>query len=116
MGQEVTCHKINKIQEKQEKTAKLIGTLNLMLLPLYLVDRRVSLIVSIVVNLAAFRYLESLGKNRRFGANILTKADTFFSSSSRNPDSVELQNTYRNFINGGAAVYDEINTVFTPPK
>lgn len=105
----------NKIQEKFEKTTKVVAAVNLMLLPLYVSVSKFSLLVSLIVNAALLHYFESLGKSRRPGLNALTSIQSFFSTS-KNPESNELYNRYRNVINGGAAVYDELAARFFVPR
>ncbi|WED44286.1 hypothetical protein [Legionella cardiaca] len=101
----------DQIQVKAAKTVRLMSLLNLSILSLAPIDSRLCLGTIVVINAAVVYYLNELGKNRRFGSNILHKVDTFFSS----PDearAADFNNTIRNIINGGAALYDRLPEPF----
>jgi len=97
-----------RIEEKKTKTIELLKYANLVLAPLYLVDKQIGLVAALTFNAFFINYLHDLGKRRRSGANTLNKINTFFSSQG-NENSLEVHNALRNIINGGAAIHDEIS-------
>lgn len=99
-------------QEKVQKTGLLMGLVNLIVSPLYIVDSKMGLTVAIAANAAVLYQLHELGKSRRPGSNAINKIKTFFSSQT-DTNSSEVNNAFRNIINGGAAVHDEL-TSFVP--
>jgi len=102
----------NNIQEKTQKTAQLVGVANLVTSPLLLVDLRIGITALIAVNSILLYYLHGLGKSRRPGSNALNTVSTFFAAQT-NTNSNEIENTFRNIVNGGAALHDECRSIAT---
>jgi hypothetical protein len=100
-----------KIQLKTEKTLKLFGYMNLALSPLYLplglIDSRICLASMIVFNASMIAYLHGLGQRRRPVAQVKTFFGSLFAEP-RQADRIEANNHFRNIINGGAVIHDEI--------
>jgi len=98
--------------DKMLKTTLLLATINLLASPLYYVaGGSAGSLISLAINAFSVYQFHELGRSRRPGANAVTSARRFFSaqtSSQIGGDTQELENTYRNIINGGAALADEI--------
>lgn len=94
-------------ETKTLKTLIVFGCANLLLTPLTLIDSNYWLISSVLVNAFLLRELHSLGKSRRPGSNLLSNTNNFFSSHITG-NSSQTENAFRNVINGGAAVHDEV--------
>ncbi|STX50409.1 Uncharacterised protein [Legionella busanensis] len=101
-----------KVEEKAANTSKLLGLVNLIITPLYALDTKVGLTVTLTANAFLLSYLHELGKRRRPGSNTINKINTFFSSQAKT-ESLEVENALRNIVNGGDAVYNEVLTKFT---
>lgn len=105
----------NTPETKAIKTALLLGVINLATSPLYCISGSASSLLALVVNALSIFQFHELGKSRRPGANFATKGWSLFASwvSPISPvETNEVDNTYRNIINGGAAIADEtINTI-----
>ncbi|KTD45912.1 hypothetical protein Lrub_2709 [Legionella rubrilucens] len=100
------------LEEKALKTRTVFLAANLIVLPFYCIDSTFGLAVSVALNVVLLKVLHDLGQSRRPGSNLLNAADRFFSNmTGRNHE--DLNNTFRNIINGGAAVYDEMSVVFS---
>ena len=92
--------------EKLQQTVQLMGVMNLVIAPLYLLDPRIAIVVSLMTNALLLKLLNDLGKHRRPGSNAVSKLNRFFASRDES-DSLQIDNVLRNIINGGALVYDE---------
>ena len=92
--------------DKAQKTGVLIAVGNVLLSPLYYADTKLGLAASLALTSAAIYKLHELGKSRRPGANTLNQVNTFFSSQTDTRSS-EIENSFRNVVNGGAAIFDE---------
>ncbi|ARG96908.1 hypothetical protein [Legionella micdadei] len=91
-------------QEKAKKTVNLLLFLNLALLPLYVMDVKTGLKLSLVLTAMVLCYFHELGKSRRPGGNLMHNVSSFFAPSVE----ADLYNAYRNVINGGDAANDAI--------
>ncbi|QRN02423.1 hypothetical protein GH742_00185 [Legionella sp. MW5194] len=100
------------LEEKALKTRTVFLAANLIVLPFYCIDSTFGLAVSIVVNAVLLKALHDLGQSRRPGSNLLHATNRFFSNMTGRENAEELNNTFRNVINGGAAVYDEMSLVY----
>ncbi|MDX1836190.1 hypothetical protein DIZ81_02835 [Legionella taurinensis] len=100
------------VEDKALKTGKVVVAANLIVLPFYCIDSTLGLAVSVAVNAVLLKVLHDLGQSRRPGSNLLNAANRFFSNMTGSENHEELNNTFRNIINGGAAVYDEMNCVY----
>lgn len=100
------------VDVKSAKTACLLGALNLLVVPVacYTTKGSLGLLLTLAANAFVIYKFHELGKSRRLGSNIANQTNRFFSA--RLPEgavqSTELENTFRNVINGGAAITDEI--------
>ncbi|STX27893.1 Uncharacterised protein [Legionella beliardensis] len=97
-----------KLEEKLVKTSIIIGLGNLIVSPVYLIDSKLGLAFTIAVNAFLIQQLHNIGKSRRPGSNALNSINTFFSSKAA-AESSEIENAFRNIINGGDAVYNEVS-------
>lgn len=89
------------------KTGVLIAGGNMLLAPLYWVDKKLGLYAAIL-GTAAFLYgAHEVGKDRRPVANAVNHANSFFGAKTGD-QSTELQNALKNIAVGGAAIFDEI--------
>ncbi|ASQ47479.1 hypothetical protein [Legionella clemsonensis] len=95
------------LQKKFDKTLCLLAAVNLVTSVFYLVDTKFGLAATLAISAGTLYAFHEIGKNRRVGSNALHRVHTFFSAQV-NRDSAEVYNAYRNIINGGAAVYDEL--------
>lgn len=100
------------IEDKTLKTGQVFVAANLIVLPFYCIDTSFGLAASVVLNMVLLKAFHDLGQSRRPGSNLLNAANRFFSNvaGSNNND---LNNTFRNIINGGAAVYDQMSRAYS---
>jgi len=98
------------LEIKTAKTAVLFGVTNIFVGLLSIVNSNSGILAFISLNSALMYYLHDLGKSRRVGANAINTGYSFFSSRVDNPGH-DVENAYRNVINGGAAVVDEIEQI-----
>ncbi|KTD07749.1 hypothetical protein [Legionella jamestowniensis] len=103
------------LKEKLDKTLCLLAVASLASSIFYLVDVKFGLAATIAINGCALYAFHEIGKNRRIGSNVLHRAHTFFAAQG-NRESAEIYNAFRNIINGGAAVYDELILPNTKPS
>lgn len=96
--------------EKSTKTAILVGALNIAISPLLIIDSRIGVAALVIANSLLTYYLHEFGKSRRPGSNALNSVNTFFAAQV-GVGSNEVENKFRNIINGGAAVCDEFVTM-----
>jgi hypothetical protein len=116
LKQEKTMPKSDsKTQDKVVKTATVFGITNVLLSPLYWVDKKIGLTASLAANGYLIYHLHELGKERRPGANAINSINNFFVPHI-NGESHDLENSLRNVINGAAAVHDEIGDAITSNK
>lgn len=95
-------------EEKAIKSFVVLGVTNLVVEGLgYLSQTNLGLIGSLALNGVLLYSMHELGRRRRPGANLRTRAGSFFASVIDAPSS-DLENAFRNIINGGAAMYDEV--------
>ncbi|WP_131783490.1 hypothetical protein [Legionella gresilensis] len=66
-----------KVEDKAANTSKLLGLINLIIMPLYALDTKVGLTVTLTANAFLLSYLHELGKRRRPGSNTINKINTF---------------------------------------
>ncbi len=100
------------VEDKTVKTGQLFIAANLIVLPFYCIDTSFGLAVSVVLNTALLKSLHDLGQSRRPGSNLLHAANRFFSNVTGS-DNNDLNNKFRNIINGGAAVYDQMSRAYS---
>lgn len=96
-----------KVKEKTQKTALLLSAANLIVTPLLFLDKRMAYTTWIIMNSLLLHHLHKLGKSRRPGSNALNSLRSFFAGQI-NGSAYEVENTFRNIINGGAALYDDL--------
>lgn len=92
--------------EKALKTGVVLGLINLILSPLWLLDAKLGVTASIALSAVAVYQFAQLGRERRPGSNAVNTANNFFVSLFGG-SSTDMENTTRNVANGGAAVFDE---------
>ena len=100
-------------EEKTAKTALLVGAANILTLPFFAYDTGLGLAAMAALNSFILYSLHSYGKERRAGSNLLNTGRTFFAAHT-NTQGREVENTFRNIINGGAAVTDELAAALAP--
>ena len=66
--------------EKFQQTAQLIGGMNLIIAPLFLLDPSIGIVVSLMTNVLLLKLLNEVGQYRRPGANAMNKINRFFAS------------------------------------
>ncbi|MFZ4076571.1 MAG: hypothetical protein ACOYKA_01170 [Legionellaceae bacterium] len=94
---------MNNVETKTAKTALLMGVPNLLiLLPACISGSVFGLVVALAINAAALFILHQLGKDKRSVSNAVSSVKGFFSSQA------ETDNVFRNIINGGAHIVDQI--------
>ncbi|STY31295.1 Uncharacterised protein [Legionella wadsworthii] len=98
---------------KMKKTLHVLVYTNLILSPLLLLDTQFALLAALVVNAVLIAQFNEIGKTRRAGSNLIhhtrSFAQNFFAQKpAREINLEDADNTLRNIINGGAAVYDEL--------
>lgn len=99
----------NNVTEKATKTVFLLGVLNLCMAPL-LSNSSTGLLLMMIVNGSVITHLHSLGKKRRPASNALAAANSLFMDKA-DRELNEIENAFRNIINGGAAVHDDVLAV-----
>jgi hypothetical protein len=93
--------------EKALKTATVLGLVNLVVaVPFYSVRPGLALAMAIGVSSFMLYHFHELGKERRPGSNLINKANNFFSTYTKDPNT-NLINAAKNIVNGGAAIYDD---------
>lgn len=99
------------VTEKATKTVLLMSVVNLCMAP-FLSQSSTGLALMLAVNGGLITHLQSLGKRRRAGSNMLAAANSLFMDKA-DQELNAIENTFRNIINGGAAIYDDILRAFT---
>lgn len=94
-------------EEKLQKTVELIFCVNAVLASLYLIDAKLYFVAALLVNGMMLHALNDLGLRRRPGSNFLNTVNSIFASRGE-ANSREIENIFRNIINGGAALNDEL--------
>jgi len=92
-------------ENKMVKTGLLFGLFNLASYSI------LGWVTTGVLDLCILYYFHELGKSRRLGANVASKGLSLFSSyapKTMNIQTNEVENTFGNVINGGAAIADEL--------
>jgi hypothetical protein len=99
------------LEDKAIKTAILLGALNVIASPLWLTSSA-GLLLTVAANALVIYKFNEIGERRRPGNNMLARGQTFFSTYLPNEylQPNEVENSLRNVINGGAAVFDEITS------
>lgn len=96
---------------KMLKTAALLGIINFFTVPAYQMTTSAWIFLAMGTNAFVLYQFAQMGERRRPGANLTTRAYSLFTSYLGQNNTVqtnELQNAYRNVINGGAVYADEI--------
>ena len=93
--------------EKVKHTAILVGLLNLAAVPAFLADTRWGEGLCLFITGAAFYQFNKIGESRRPGSNMVNRMNNFFAPYTGDP-STDLDNTVRNIVNGGDAVYQQL--------
>jgi len=98
-------------QDKMVKTAILFGAYNVVVMAIAgRVSSSLWLPLTLAANVFALYKFNELGKERRIGQNFVTKSRSFFSSHLPEGaiETNEIENTFSNILNGGAAIADEV--------
>jgi len=99
------------VEGKMVKTGLLLGGISLAtyITASFLSNSTVGLLITIAVDALAINKLHEMGKSRRAGSNFFNTVQTHVAARSDGKiPSMDLENSFRNVINGGAAVVDEI--------
>tara|TARA_R110000868_G_scaffold236416_3_gene490446 strand:+ start:544 stop:867 length:324 start_codon:yes stop_codon:yes gene_type:complete len=99
------------VEEKMGKTGALLGLANIVMSPLLFSDSRAGLVVMVALNGFLLSHLHGLGKRRRPGSNALSAVHSIFVDPT-DREVIETDNTIRNIINGGAAMFDSLANRF----
>ena len=96
----------NNVTEKATKTVFLLGVLNLCIAP-FLSSSTTGLLMLAFINGSVITHLHGIGKKRRPASNAIAAANSFFMDRA-DRELNDVENAFRNIINGGAAVHDDI--------
>lgn len=101
------------LEEKFAKTTALFGGVELVSSIAFLCDSKLGLLVGLCANAYLIYQLHEFGKQRRAGSNMMNSAYSFFAARAQVPTH-DAENAFRNIINGGGYVFDEIARLFDP--
>lgn len=93
--------------EKVKHTSLVVGLLNAIALPAFLVDSRLGAGLCLFITGAALYHFNKIGESRRPGSNMVNRMNNFFAPYTGDP-STDLDNTVRNIVNGGDSVYQQL--------
>ncbi len=98
------------VEVKTIKTGLLLGGISfaVYVIASSLTNASVGALITIAVDAVAINKLHELGKSRRAGSNFFNAVNTHVAARVPSVPSMELENGFRNVVNGGAAVADEI--------